>query len=62
MNLTVEWPWKGRPEWLRGWGSGDTCSLSDSDGGAFSRGWGGGTTRVGVDRVLLGGFSSISFF
>ena len=43
-----------------GWGV--TCSLSDSDGGAFSREWGGGTTGVGVDRVHSGGFSSISFF
>lgn len=43
-----------------GWGV--TCSLSNSDGGAFSRGWGGGITGVGVDRVHSGGFSSISFF
>lgn len=61
MSLAMGWPWKGRPEWLRGWGEG-TCSLSDSDGSAFPREWGGGTTGVGVDRVHSGGFSSISFF
>lgn len=61
MSLAVELSWKGRPEWLRGWGWEGTCSLSDSDGGAFSRGWGGGP-RGWVDRVHSGGFSSISFF
>lgn len=61
MSLAVEQPWKGRPEWLSGCGGGYLFSQY-SDGGAFPREWGGGTTGVGVDRVYSGRFSSISFF
>lgn len=57
MSLVMQWPWKGRPEWLRDWYTGGVPVLSVIVMGVPFPGSG-----VGVDRVHSGGFSSISFF
>lgn len=67
MSLAGEWPWKGRPEWLRGQevgGGADAPVLLVIVMGCLSKGVGWADHGAGGSKIgsHSGGISSISFF